>query len=85
MNKIPQCENNFNNYPQFICHECGMKLTENQRHLFPKDHISSYSIATCGWCLKQKEANNPSSWGFPDYDYEIIMKIYSSALNPEDE
>jgi len=49
-------------YPRWICQECANSRGHHNLCL-----VSSYCMATCGWCDKNKPVTQPRDYGYPPF------------------
>jgi hypothetical protein len=52
-------------YPDWICHQCGTRLSRGH-HLL----VSTYHVGQCGWCERTTHVTEPRDYGFPPHASE---------------
>ena len=55
------------NYPTWVCEECGLEASRNMGNVPPAFQVSTYHTGICGVCGKQKDVTEPRDFFYPDF------------------
>jgi len=56
------------NYPTWVCRECGLKASKDMDNIPLAFQLSTYHIDICGVCGKEKSVTEPRDFWYPDFN-----------------